>query len=431
MKKIKVLFDIDFLIRVWSGKTVGAGIYYTAYNILQQLNNRDDIELYAYSNTRNFGLLRFALANNFPVPSLKQIQLDFVSELFARCQYYLCCSEKENKSVISQIKDFIVKYFLQWPIRRINNRLKTYKHIVDSFDCYFSPIYKAPWNVEENGCIKKFIILYDAVPLLFPEISVASSSKCWFMNLVKQINKNDYYFTISECSKNDLIRTIPNLDANKVFIVPLAANSSFYPNPDNKTNQTIREKYNIPHNKKYFLSVCTIDPRKNLVFSVKNFIKFIKKNGIEDLIFVLAGGHWKELSPEVVSAINEFGCADKIIQTGYVDEKDLASLYSNAECFVYPSLYEGFGLPPLEAMQCGTPVVTSNTSSLPEVIGDAAIMIDPHDDNALIQAYDRIYYDSVLRKELSQKGIERAKLFSWEKCTDIIVEKIKEVCGAV
>ena len=98
-------------------------------------------------------------------------------------------------------------------------------------------------------------------------------------------------------------------------------------------------------------------------------------------------------------------------------------LYINAECFVYPSLYEGFGLPPLEAMQCGTPVITANITSLPEVVGDAGIMINPYNDSELLEAYSKMYFNEKLRNELSKKGIERAKQFSWSKCTNIMINQ--------
>jgi glycosyltransferase involved in cell wall biosynthesis len=109
---------------------------------------------------------------------------------------------------------------------------------------------------------------------------------------------------------------------------------------------------------------------------------------------------------------------DRIVMTGYVAEDDLAPLYSGALAFVYPSLYEGFGLPPLEAMQCGTPVITSNTSSLPEVVGDAGIMVDPLDQDALCDALSRVHGSAALRRELSRRSLARARQFSWERCID-------------
>ena len=115
-----------------------------------------------------------------------------------------------------------------------------------------------------------------------------------------------------------------------------------------------------------------------------------------------------------------------IVKAGYISDEDLPCLYSNSEFFVYPSLYEGFGLPVLEAMKCGCPVITSNISSIPEVTGDAAILINPESDEQLIQAYKSLYYNKELKKELSLKGIERAKQFSWEKTVDTIINKMKE-----
>jgi glycosyltransferase involved in cell wall biosynthesis len=115
---------------------------------------------------------------------------------------------------------------------------------------------------------------------------------------------------------------------------------------------------------------------------------------------------------------------EKIIFTGYVEDDDLPFLYSGARCFCYMSIYEGFGLPPLEAMQCGTPVITSNTSSLPEVVGDAGIMLDPHDVEGLVDAFNRVLNNETLRNEMIAKGLEQAKKFSWDQCVEIIVEKM-------
>ena len=119
----------------------------------------------------------------------------------------------------------------------------------------------------------------------------------------------------------------------------------------------------------------------------------------------------------------------KILKIGYVDDSDQAALYSGALFFVYTSQYEGFGLPPLEAMSCGTPIITSNNSSLPEVVGQAAIMIDYDDDEAHIKAYESYYYNENLRQENSKKGLERAKLFSWKKCADIMITEMKKRAG--
>lgn len=154
-------------------------------------------------------------------------------------------------------------------------------------------------------------------------------------------------------------------------------------------------------------------------------MEFVRKNQIEDMVFVLGGGAWKDF---IVQFEKELGTLPEnlIYRAGYVAEEDLPALYSGAEWFVYTSQYEGFGLPPLEAMQCGCPVITSNNSSLPEVVGDAGIMIDFDSDGQHVKAYETYYYDETYRQEMAEKGLERAKLFSWEKTADIILGQMQK-----
>lgn len=158
--------------------------------------------------------------------------------------------------------------------------------------------------------------------------------------------------------------------------------------------------------------MCSIDPRKNLVRILKTYCQFIEKHNIDNLYFVVGGGHFPEFIEQFEQELENFkDFKDKIIRIGYVDDEDLAPLYSGAEWFVYTSQYEGFGLPPLEAMSCGCPVITSNNSSLPEVVGDAGIMIDWDSDEQHIEAYEKYYFNEAIREEYRQKGLNRAKLF--------------------
>ncbi|MFQ6704222.1 MAG: glycosyltransferase family 4 protein, partial [Alphaproteobacteria bacterium] len=196
---------------------------------------------------------------------------------------------------------------------------------------------------------------------------------------------------------------------------------------DDKKIKIVLKKYNIPTDKKYVFSLCTLEPRKNLIRAVKTFIEFIKKNKIDDMVFVLGGAHWDKFIIKLEKEIQDFGnYKDKIIRAGYIDDEDLAALYSSAEWFVYTSQYEGFGLPPLEAMKCGCPVITSNNSSLPEVVGDAGIMIDWDSDEQHIAAYEKYYFDKKYRDSMAKKGLERSKQFSWDKTVDIIINDINK-----
>ena len=425
-KKNKILFDTDVLVPTWCGRALGTGVYYTAYYILLEMMKREDLEVIVFSGSGQIGRLIYALGK-ISLSSLKVWPTDIFSKGIACCEYYRFKSfEKYRKKFWPRFKRAIVKLLMQKPLEKLEFYKQKWVNTVNSFDIFFSPMYKIPEYIEKNKHIKKYVMLYDPVPLVMDD-NIASFEDSWFMQLVHQINKNDYYFTISAFAKNEFIRHIPSLEDPQIMVTHLAAGSSFFPDRNAERNRAIKEKYGILQNKRYFLSLCTIEPRKNLVFAVKNFITFIKNNNITDLVFVLAGGHWAQFSAEISKEISDFDNQNSIvIQTGYVDEEDLSPLYSNAECFIYVSKYEGFGLPPLEAMQCGTPVITSNAASLPEVVGDAGIMVDPYDDSALVKAYEDIYSDGELRKELSKKGIERAKQFSWKKCVDTMVEKFKE-----
>ena len=148
---------------------------------------------------------------------------------------------------------------------------------------------------------------------------------------------------------------------------------------------------------------------------------FIKKNGINDLYLVLCGSGWDAFLPKLKKSMDYLGEFGKyIIKTGYADDEDVPVLYSGALWFVYTSQYEGFGLPPLEAMSCGCPVITSNNSSLPEVVGDAGIMIDYDSEEQHIEAFEKMYYDKSFRNSCIEKGLERAGKFSWDKCCGTI-----------
>ena len=187
----------------------------------------------------------------------------------------------------------------------------------------------------------------------------------------------------------------------------------------------VRQKYGIPLNGKYVFSLCNIEERKNLIREIKTFADFINKNHIDDMYFVLGGAKVQSFIEIFEKSIDSLDFVkNRIIRAGYIDDEDLAPLYSGAEWFVYTSQYEGFGLPPLEAMACGCPVITSNSSSLPEVVGDAGIMIDWDSDEQHIQAYEKYYFDKKLRAKMSKKGLERSKPKKKKKTVDVIVSKI-------
>jgi glycosyltransferase involved in cell wall biosynthesis len=215
----------------------------------------------------------------------------------------------------------------------------------------------------------------------------------------------------------------------QVRTILLAADQRFSPCFDRNKIESILNKYSIPVNIPYIFSVAALDIRKNFDHVMNCFSQYLlSQHGIETncrLVLTGVSGWLDRKFKKFFSRLPE-KVKEKIIFTGYVDDEDLPFLYSGAACFCYMSIYEGFGLPPLEAMQCGTPVITSNTSSLPEVVGDAGIMLDPHDVEGLVDAFNRVLNNETLRKSMTAKGLEQAGKFSWDQCVEIILEKILE-----
>jgi glycosyltransferase involved in cell wall biosynthesis len=217
--------------------------------------------------------------------------------------------------------------------------------------------------------------------------------------------------TLSEHTRRDVIDTY-GIDPQKVTAIPLAAPAHFGPVKHDKELQRVRHIYGIEED--YVLSVGSIQPRKNLVRLIKAYaaLRGAKSSNRCPKLVIVGKCAW--LYDETLRALEETGVRDSVVLTGYVPESDLPALYSGALCFVYPSYFEGFGLPPLEAMKCGAPVIVGNATSLPEVVGDAALKVDPFDVSAIAAAMDQLINNSELRDDLSVKGQRRAKMFDWK-----------------
>src|SRR5205085_9627051 len=196
-----------------------------------------------------------------------------------------------------------------------------------------------------------------------------------------------------------------------VTAIPLAAPPHFGPVADNKELQRVRHTYGIEGD--YILSVGSIQPRKNLARLVRAYASLRGEYSTDKLPKLVLAGKCAWLFDETLRALEQTGLKDTVLLTGYVADADLPALYSGALCFVYPSYFEGFGLPVLEAMQCGTPVIAGNRTSLPEVVGDAGILIDPFNPRDIANAIARLVSNPSARDELRKLGIERAQRFNW------------------
>jgi glycosyltransferase involved in cell wall biosynthesis len=214
----------------------------------------------------------------------------------------------------------------------------------------------------------------------------------------------------SEYTRRDICETYGIAPA-RVSVVPLAAASCYAPVSDAKEIERVRNIYGISGD--YILAVGSIQPRKNLARLIEAYADLRRQRPHDKLPRLVLVGKRAWLYEETLRAVAACGIAAQTIFTGYVPESDLPALYTGALCFVYPSYFEGFGLPPLEAMSCGTPVITGDRTSLPEVVGDAGLLVNPFDTQALAQALARLIDDESLRATLGDRGLRRAAQFNW------------------
>ncbi len=216
----------------------------------------------------------------------------------------------------------------------------------------------------------------------------------------------------SEATKVDLVRFY-GAEIEKVHVVYLGRDAGLTRVTESLHLAEVRARYGLAQ--EYLLFVGTLQPRKNLERIVHAFERICGRSDLAETQLVLAGKRgW--LYETLFSQVARAGLQGRVVFPGYVADEDLGALLSGATAFVFPSLYEGFGIPVLEAGGCGVPVITSNTSSLPEVAGDAALLVDPHDVDAIADAMYRLVTDESLRAELARRGLENVKRFSWDKC---------------
>lgn len=423
------MYDATILLAASHKNAERSGVFWTAYNIAHILNKKKNIKLIFYIEAEQIDALKDAVKTCMPefhdvqiwarnTPNYFDNTINFWGNLksFAKREKHKIIAE------IFHITGFLVKLLFLLPRKLV--KLKNNKVNADIF---LSPVFKVPDFLEQNNKIKKYTVLYDIMPFLFPEYYPSIVDKSvWIWRLRKLMARasQDKYFSISACTKKDWLKLVPELKSEQITVTPLACADNFHPCDKNATLVALK-KYNLPTDKKYVFSLCSLEPRKNLIRSIKTFIEFIKKNKIDDMVFIMGGGHWDLFIKQLESEIKDLGkYKNKIIKAGYIDDEDLAPLYSGAEWFVYTSEYEGFGLPPLEAMACGVPVITSNHSSLPEVVGQAGIMIDWDNDDQHVAAYEKYYFDEKYRAKMAEAGLKRAKNFSWDKTVDIMLDEM-------
>jgi glycosyltransferase involved in cell wall biosynthesis len=254
---------------------------------------------------------------------------------------------------------------------------------------------------------RRVVTIHDALPYVYPASHNQLDTWRYRWLLPITARKADYVLTVSECSRRDLQHYL-QLRPDRIGVTGEGVDERFTPVPASPTRAAVLERYGITP--PYLLYVGGITARKNIV---RLFEAYAQVRALRPDVQLVIGGKRQWQTDGIDATLQQLNLGGNIHFTGYVHDDDLPSLYSGAELFVFPSLYEGFGLPPIEAMACGTPVVTAHTSSLPEVVGDAALTVDPTSVQALADAILRVLTDNELREILRARGKARASQWTW------------------
>lgn len=402
---MKVILDADVIADFY--KDNRTGIFRVALELIKKISRKKEVQIF-YSHLSIF--------NN--ETSTQELDVFFEQENVKMSPV----NNREKRKFLPLRKEKLFRYLYQ-KIGIYNYKNTLFENLFKDAEIFHSFYYPINKELNKYPHLKKLVTIHDLIPILFPDLHFTSDL---IKEIIASIGKDGYAVCVSENTKKDLLNYAPYLNPNHVFVNLLAASDElFYVCKDQMKFQSIKQKYNLPE--KYFLSLGTLEPRKNVDHVIRTFLKLIKTEKIDDLSLVLVGSKGWDYDRIFNEYENAEEFKDRIIFTGRVPDEDLASLYSNAHSFYYMSLYEGFGLPPLEAMQCGVPTVTSNTSSLPEVVGEGGITLEPKDEKALHQTMLNLYVDENFRQMYSEKGLQQSKKFSWELSAERQIEIYKKI----
>lgn len=268
------------------------------------------------------------------------------------------------------------------------------------------------------------VTLHDLIPLRHPETEKFAARLYWRLQIPIAARRSSFIITDSEHAREEIIADF-RVAPERIKAVMLGFNPAMLERREPAEAAAVRLKYGLPES--YILYVGTIQPRKNINTLIEAYYRLIQQRKEMPRLVIVGRKGW--LYDKLFARIAELGLVDKVIFTGFVPDEELPYIYDGARLFAYLSFFEGFGLPPLEAMACGIPVVTSNSTSLPEVVGDAGITVPPEDVDKVAAAIVRVLDDAGFATLLGQRGRERARLFSWEAAAQETLEIYRRVAG--
>ncbi|MBS0648442.1 MAG: glycosyltransferase family 4 protein [Verrucomicrobia bacterium] len=291
------------------------------------------------------------------------------------------------------------------PIYSIEEQIK-FPFLVPKCDLFWTPHYNIPFSALKSK--KRVVTIHDVYHLAFAKTLKFSQRLYSKLMINRAVNISDHIFTISQFSQDEMIK-YTGCSAEKISIIPLGVDASYF--SEKGSSAPVREKYQLPSN--YFLFVSTLAPHKNVDRLISAWNTLLEK--FPSWKLVLVGKPGKE-PPKKLK--DQPSLQKSVLFLGQVDNQDLPALYRDAYATVHPSLYEGFGLSPLEAMSSGCPAIVSKAASLPEVCGDSALYVDPYDIHDIASAMEKIIQDPLLHAELKAKGLRRSQDFTWAQTVE-------------
>lgn len=267
------------------------------------------------------------------------------------------------------------------------------------------------------------VTVHDLSYILFPHFFSLRDRLLLSTLVPTSLRRAAKVIAVSQRTKKDLLEHY-HLPENQVAVTYEAASEAFQPIEEEARLTEVKERYGL--HEPFVLTIGNLQPRKNMIRLVKAHAS-LRKKGFAHQLVIVGQAYWR--TSDIFRAVKEYGLEDKVVFTGYVPDADLPLLYNAADLFTFVSLYEGFGLPVLEAMACGTPVVSSRGGSLPEVVGDAGVLVDPLDVEGIAQAMAEVLSQPQLASQLRAKGLKQAASFSWQRMAQETLSVYEEVAG--
>jgi glycosyltransferase involved in cell wall biosynthesis len=412
--KPKVLLDIAFLGLGFDQNSAGRGVQRVVGQLFDGLIKSDFCDLSFVATACLAGTHDFLAAKG--IPPEKRLNYRPQQLLRSRRARHLVQNVHHSfndRSAAARASRKMQSWAAQW-LRR--DEAKISDEFLSGADIYHTPhtpypLMPFPQAVQKNRRLKRFVTIHDLMVFTKPQLFEGNEN--YFNRMRDCLSETTFAFCASENVRAEVLEWT-RLQPERVFTAPLAADRDLFYLAAEAEVRTAMDEFGIPDSP-YFLALSVPEPHKNFGHLIRCFGELIQSKELPNHNLVIVGRDAAR-NPFVTEALAKYPkLTGRVLTPGFVPDEKLAAIYSGATAFLFPSLAEGFGLPPLEAMQCGVPVISSNTTSMPEVVGDAGILLSPTDVNGWCAAMLKISRDEKLRTEMAAKSIARAKLFSWKR----------------